>query len=81
MSQPDVFGTATIAKMCRCSPRLVAQWIDSGRLGGYRLPGTRTRRVTRTALLRFMREYKMPAEWYAVLKAHSTPSDSLQDAA
>lgn len=64
----DVLGTSEISRICRCSPRLVAQWIDAGRLGGYRLPGTKTRRVTRTSLLRFMREYKMPAEWYAVLE-------------
>ena len=64
----DVYGTAAIAKICRCSSRVVAKWIDEGRLGGFRIPGSKTRRVTRSSLLRFMREYKMPAEWYAVLE-------------
>jgi len=69
----DVYGTAAIAKLCRCSPRAVANWIDSGRLGGYHIPGSKTRRVTRSALLRFMREYKMPAEWYAILENQNLP--------
>lgn len=64
----EVLGTTEIAKICRCSPRLVAQWIDAGRLPGFRLPGSPTRRVTRVALLAFMRAHQMPAEWYAVLE-------------
>jgi hypothetical protein len=64
----EVLGTSEISRICRCSPRLVSQWIDSGRLVGYQLPGSRTRRATRDNLLAFMRAHKMPAEWYAVLE-------------
>lgn len=64
----EVLGTSEISRICRCSPRLVAQWIDAGRLVGYRLPGSPTRRVTRENLLAFMRAHQMPAEWFAVLE-------------
>lgn len=64
----EVLGTSEISKICRCSPRLVAQWIDAGRLVGYRLPGSRTRRATRDNLLAFMRAHQMPAEYYAALE-------------
>lgn len=61
----DVLGTAEAAKFCRCSTRLVCRWIDQRILAGFRLPGSRTRRVPRAALVSFMRAHNMPAAWIA----------------
>lgn len=62
----DVFTAGEVAKVCRAAVRTVSQWIDSGQIVGYRLPGrdsdTRVsdRRVTRTELVRFLRAHGMP---------------------
>lgn len=60
----DVFTSGQVAKICRVAPRTVAQWIDSGLLDGYRIPGSGSyRRVRRAALAKFMHEHSMPLEW------------------
>jgi two-component system response regulator RpaA len=56
----DVFTTGEIAKLCRVAPRTVAKWFDSGRLKGYRIPGSQDRRVPVENLVRFMKENGMP---------------------
>jgi excisionase family DNA binding protein len=60
MRRKDVFTTGDIAKLCRVSPRTVTKWFDSGRLKGYRLPGSQDRRVPVENLLRFLEENGMP---------------------
>jgi excisionase family DNA binding protein len=45
-----------IAKRLGVSSRMVQNWIDSGRLVGMRLPGSRDRRVHPSALEQFERE-------------------------
>ena len=36
-----VFTTGQVAKICKVAPRTVSKWFDSGRLKGYRIPGSR----------------------------------------
>lgn len=55
----DVLTSGEVAKITNVAPRTVAKWIDSGMLTGYRLPGSKDRRVEKTNLLRFMQEHKM----------------------
>ncbi|MHC4563965.1 MAG: helix-turn-helix domain-containing protein [Planctomycetota bacterium] len=50
----QVLTTGEVAKVCSVAARTVAKWIDSGRLKGYRIPGSRARRVRRDELERFM---------------------------
>ena len=57
-----VFTTGQIARVCHVAPRTATKWIDSGVLKGYRLPGSRDRRVTRADLLRFLTEHGMPLD-------------------
>lgn len=59
---PDqqVFTTGEVAKACNVTIRTVIRWIDSGRLQGYKIPGSRDRRVPRANLVRFMTEHGMP---------------------
>lgn len=55
-----VFTTSQVAKVCKVSPRTVSKWFDSGRLKGYRLPGSQDRRIPREYLIRFLKEHGMP---------------------
>lgn len=49
--------TGRIAKRLGCSARTVSGWIDSGRMVGIRVPGTKDRRVHIAALRDFERRY------------------------
>jgi len=55
-----VYTTGQVAKICKVAPRTVSKWFDSGRLRGYRIPGSQDRRIPRDNLLRFLKEYGMP---------------------
>jgi excisionase family DNA binding protein len=55
-----VFTTGQVAKICKVAPRTVSKWFDSGRLKGYRIPGSQDRRIPREQLVRFLKEHGMP---------------------
>lgn len=55
-----VFTTGQVAKICKVAPRTVSKWFDSGRLRGYRIPGSQDRRIPRDNLIRFLKEHGMP---------------------
>ncbi len=55
-----IFTTGQIAKICKVAPRTVSKWFDSGRLRGYRIPGSQDRRIPREHLIRFLKEHGMP---------------------
>ena len=61
----DILTTGEVAKICNVAPRTVSKWFDSGQLRGYRIPGSKDRRIPLNALIRFM-------------KAHNIPLDGLQ---
>lgn len=56
----QVFTTGAVAKLLGVAPRTVSKWFDRGLLAGYRLPGSRDRRVTREALEQFARQHHIP---------------------
>ena len=56
----EVFTTGQVAKICSVAPRTVAKWFDSGQLRGYRIPGSRDRRIPLNQLIRFMQAYGIP---------------------
>jgi len=56
----DVFTTGEVARICRVAPRTVSKWFDTGQLKGYRIPGSKDRRIPREQLLRFMRAHGIP---------------------
>jgi excisionase family DNA binding protein len=68
-----VFTTGQVAKICKVAPRTVSKWFDSGRLRGYRIPGSQDRRIPREQLIRFLKEHGMPLgeleeeEWHKIL--------------
>ncbi|MCS5632703.1 MAG: response regulator [Pirellulaceae bacterium] len=55
-----VFTTGQVAKICKVAPRTVSKWFDSGRLQGYRIPGSQDRRIPRDSLIKFLKEHGMP---------------------
>lgn len=55
-----VLTTGDVAHLCNVAPRTVSKWFDSGELGGYRIPGSKDRRIPIEQLLRFMRTHGMP---------------------
>src|SRR5947208_2002972 len=58
--QRQVFTTGQVAKICQVAPRTVSKWFDSGKLKGYRIPGSQDRRIPRDHLIRFLKDNGMP---------------------
>jgi hypothetical protein len=57
---PDVLTSGQVAKACSVAARTVSKWIDSDMLVGYRIPGSKERRVQKSELLSFMRKHNIP---------------------
>lgn len=60
--EKEVLTTGEVAKICNVAPRTVSKWFDSGSLKGYRIPGSRDRRIPSAELLKFMRAHGIPLE-------------------
>jgi excisionase family DNA binding protein len=58
----EVLTTGEVAKICNVAPRTVSKWFDSGSLKGYRIPGSRDRRIPAGELMKFMRAHGIPLE-------------------
>ncbi len=58
----EVLTTGEVAKICNVAPRTVSKWFDSGALKGYRIPGSRDRRIPSGELMKFMRAHGIPLE-------------------
>jgi excisionase family DNA binding protein len=54
------YTTGDVARLCGVTKRTVIKWIDSGRLQGYTIPGSKHRRVAAEALQKFMRSSGLP---------------------
>lgn len=61
MARPkDVLTTGEVARICNVAPRTVSKWFDTGKLRGYRIPGSKDRRIPLDQLVRFMRDHNIP---------------------
>ena len=58
----DLFTTGEAAEICRVSQQTIIRCFDSGRLDGFRVPGSRFRRIPRQSLVKFMRDNKIPLD-------------------
>jgi len=58
--EKDVFTTGEVARLCHVAPRTVSKWFDTGQLKGYRIPGSKDRRIPKDQLIRFMRAHGIP---------------------
>ena len=56
----DVLTTGEVARICGVAPRTVTKWFDAGQLRGFKIPGSRDRRIPRESLVRFMKANGIP---------------------
>jgi len=56
----NVLTTGDVARICNVAPRTVSKWFDNGQLKGYRIPGSKDRRIPVGELIRFMKVHNMP---------------------
>ncbi|MFZ9692394.1 MAG: response regulator, partial [Phycisphaerales bacterium] len=50
------------ARICNVASRTVSKWFDSGQLRGYRIPGSKDRRIPLANLLAFMKQHQIPMD-------------------
>ncbi len=62
MAIKTVFTTGEAAKICKVSQQTIIRCFDSGQLKGFRVPGSRFRRIPRDQLFSFMRDNGIPTD-------------------
>lgn len=60
MQNKKGFTTGEVAELCHVTIPTVIKWIESGELEGFKIPGSKNRRITRENLLKFMKKYNIP---------------------
>ena len=61
-NRKEVLTTGQVARICHVAPRTVSKWFDTGKLRGYRIPGSRDRRIPVEHLIAFMRTHGIPLD-------------------
>ncbi len=61
-SDKRIFTTGEAAEVCKVSQQTIIRCFDAGRLTGFRVPGSKFRRIPREELIRFMRANNIPTE-------------------
>ena len=62
MRKKAVYTTGEAAEVTRLSQQTIIRCFDNGQLQGFRVPGSKFRRIPRDALVRFMREHNIPMD-------------------
>ena len=62
MSSKTVYTTGEAAKICKVSQQTIIRCFDNGTLKGFRVPGSRFRRIPRDQLFAFMRDNGIPTD-------------------
>ncbi|MCP4247049.1 MAG: response regulator [bacterium] len=57
-----VYTTGEVSRICSVSQQTVIRCFDSGKLKGFRVPGSRFRRIPRESLINFMKEHDIPLD-------------------
>jgi excisionase family DNA binding protein len=57
-----VFTTGEAAKICKVSQQTIIRCFDNGQLKGFRVPGSRFRRIPRELLYKFMKDNGIPTD-------------------
>jgi two-component system OmpR family response regulator len=58
----SVYTTGEVAQICNVSQQTVIRCFDSGKLKGFRVPGSRFRRIPRESMIAFMKEHGIPLD-------------------
>jgi excisionase family DNA binding protein len=62
LAAKQVFTTGEAAELCKVSQQTIIRCFDAGRLHGFRVPGSRFRRIPREELIRFMKTNGIPTD-------------------
>lgn len=57
-----VYTTGEAADVCKLSQQTIIRCFDNGQLEGFRVPGSKFRRIPHDSLVKFMREHHIPME-------------------
>lgn len=60
--EKKIFTTGEAAEICKVSQQTIIRCFDSGRLGGFRVPGSKFRRIPRAELIKFMKANDIPTD-------------------
>ena len=58
----DLFTTGEAAEVCKVSQQTIIRCFDAGRLEGFRVPGSKFRRIPRRSLIKFMKDNNIPLD-------------------
>ncbi|MBN1766210.1 MAG: response regulator [Sedimentisphaerales bacterium] len=58
----NIYSTGEAAEICKVSQQTIIRCFDSGRLQGFRVPGSRFRRIPRESLIKFMKDNEIPLD-------------------
>ena len=61
-SMKSVFTTGEAAKICKVSQQTIIRCFDNGQLKGFRVPGSKFRRIPRESLYKFMKDNSIPTD-------------------
>ena len=56
----DLYTTGEAAEICKVSQQTIIRCFDSGRLEGFRIPGSKFRRIPKDSLVKFMKSNNIP---------------------
>lgn len=56
----NLFTTGEAAELCSLSQQTIIRCFDAGRLQGFRIPGSKFRRIPRESLVKFMKDNDIP---------------------
>mgnify|MGYP006285675011 CR=1 FL=1 len=62
MRHKAVFTTGEAATICKLSQQTIIRCFDNGQLQGFRVPGSRFRRIPRDRLIEFMKRNEIPLD-------------------
>ena len=62
MAIKTVFTTGEAARICKVSQQTIIRCFDNGQLKGFRVPGSKFRRIPREQLFMFMRDNGIPTD-------------------
>ncbi|OQA03722.1 MAG: Transcriptional regulatory protein YycF [Planctomycetes bacterium ADurb.Bin401] len=60
MDTKELYTTGEAAELCSLSQQTIIRCFDSGRLRGFRIPGSKFRKIPRDSLMKFMKENNIP---------------------
>ena len=58
----ELFTTGEAAQICKVSQQTIIRCFDAGRLEGFRIPGSKFRRIPRQSLIKFMKANGIPLD-------------------